>query len=520
LSADSEQVSGGAVQIGNAIVEKKVMDVLLQARDRRLYRAVTDCGAGGFSSAVGEMGADLGAEVHLDRAPLKYEGLSYTEIWISEAQERMVLAVPPEKWRKLERLCVGEGVEATKLGTFEPTGRLRLHYRGEQVGDLAMDFLHEGRPKLTRRAAGLAPAVRTAGTRPAARPNSTDVLKRILASPSVASKEWIIRQYDHEVQGGTVIKPLVGITDDGPGDAAVITPVLGSFRGHAVGCGINPLYGDLDPYAMAAAVIDEAVRNVVAVGADPSRIALLDNFCWGNVNDPEVLETLVRACEACRDVAIAFRMPFISGKDSLHNEYRSGDRHIRIPGTLLISALGQVPDIRRCVTMDLKAAGNKLYLVGVTKSELGGSHYHLATGQTGGEPPRVDTDLAPRLFRALHTAISQGLVRSCHDLSEGGLAVAAAEMAFAGGFGADITGGPAAPEGDDVWLFSESATRWLVEVEPDKVAAFEACFAALPVRKVGTTTAEPRLRIAGAGGEWVIWAPLVELKAAWQSAMS
>jgi phosphoribosylformylglycinamidine synthase len=316
--------------------------------------------------------------------------------------------------------------------------------------------------------------------------------------------------------GGTVLKPLVGVHGDGPGDAAVVTPVLGSVRGLAVGCGINPWYGDLDPYAMAAAVIEEAVRNVVAVGADPSRVALLDNFCWGNVNDPEVLGSLVRAAEACRDVAITFRMPFISGKDSLNNEYHSADRHIRIPDTLLISALGQVPDVRRCVSMDLKAPGNRLYLIGVTKDELGGSHYHMVTGQSGSEPPRVDMDTAPRLFRALHTAISGGLVRSCHDLSEGGLAVAAAEMAFAGEVGADLTGQPAAPMGDDVWLFSESPTRWLVEVEPAQAAAFEACFAGLPLASVGTTVPESRLRIAGTNGEWVVWAPLAELKAAWR----
>jgi phosphoribosylformylglycinamidine synthase len=519
LHAESEQVSGGAVQIGNAINEKRLADVLLQARDRRLYRAVTDCGAGGFSSAIGEMAADVGAEVHLGRAPLKYDGLSYTEIWISEAQERMVLAVPPGHWPELERLCSGEGVEATVLGTFEATGRLRLFYRGEQVGDLSMEFLHEGRPRKVLSAEFRVPSsglTRNSelGTR---NPDFTTVLQSILASPSVASKEWIIRQYDHEVQGGTVLKPLVGVTGDGPGDAAVIIPVLGSFRGLAIGCGINPRYGDLDPYAMAAAAIDEAVRNVVAVGADPDRIALLDNFCWGNVNDPEVLGALVRACEACRDLAIAFGMPFISGKDSLNNEYRSGDRHIRIPGTLLISALGQVPDVRRCASMDLKAAGNRLYLIGVTKSEFGGSHYHLVTGQSGGESPCVDVDLAPRLFDALHAAISQGVARSCHDLSEGGLAVAAAEMAFAGGIGADLTGGLAVPEGDDVWLFSESTTRWLCEVEPDKAAAFEACFVELPVANVGVTVAEPRLRIAGANGEWVVWAPLAELKAAWQS---
>jgi phosphoribosylformylglycinamidine synthase len=524
LSHESEQVSGGAVQIGNAINEKKLADVLLQARDRRLYRAVTDCGAGGFSSAVGEMAADVGAEFHLDRAPLKYDGLSYTEVWISEAQERMVLAVPPENWPDLQRLCADEGVEASALGTFEATSRLKLVYRGEQVGDLAMEFLHEGRPKVVKRAKGFIPAVPSTPARinpaPAAHPDFNEVLKRILASPSVASKEWIIRQYDHEVQGGTILKPLVGVTGDGPGDAAVVTPVLGSFRGLAIGCGINPRYGDVDPYSMAAAAIDEAVRNVVAVGADPKRIALLDNFCWGNVDDPEVLGSLVRACEACRDVAIAFGMPFVSGKDSLNNEFRSGDLRIRIPGTLLISALGQVPDVRRCVSMDLKAAGNRLYVVGVTKPALGGSHYNLVAGCDGGEPPQVDIELAPRLFEALHGAIVKGLVRSCHDLSEGGLAVAAAEMAFAGGIGADLTGGPAAPEGGDVWLFSESATRWLCEVEPDNVAAFESSFVGLPAVAVGSTVAEPRLRIAGANGEWVVWAPLADLKTAWQSQAS
>src|SRR5205807_8120493 len=255
---------------------------------------------------------------------------------------------------------------------------------------------------------------------------------------NVCSKEWIIRQYDHEVQGGSVIKPLVGIANDGPSDASVITPVLGSWRGLASGCGINPNLGDLDPYAMAAHAIDEAVRNVVAVGADPKRIALLDNFCWGNTERPEVLGSLVRAAEACRDVALAYRMPFISGKDSLNNEFHAKGRHIVIPPTLLISAMGIVPDVRRCVTMDLKEPGNVLLLLGTTRDELGGSHFHLVTERECGTVPTVDRDLAPRIFAKVHEAIRRGLVRSCHDLSEGGLAVALAEMAFAGGVGADI----------------------------------------------------------------------------------
>jgi phosphoribosylformylglycinamidine synthase len=536
LTAESEKVSGGAVQIGNAITEKKLVDVLLQARDRGLYHAITDCGAGGFSSAVGEMGEQLGVAVHLDRAPLKYEGLSYTEIWISEAQERMVLAVPPSNWPDLKALCESEDVEATAIGSFEATGRLRLCYQDHQVADLDMEFLHHGRPAVIRQATWqpaktdeatrgsatldrlLAHVPSSEGLELSAQTNFTADLLKILSSFNVCSKEWIIRQYDHEVQGGSVIKPLVGVRDDGPGDAAVVMPVLGSWTGLAVGCGINPYYGDLDPYAMAAAAVDEAVRNVVAVGADPARIALLDNFCWGNTDRPEALGSLVRAAEACRDVALAYGMPFISGKDSLNNEYHAGDRHIVIPPTLLISALGRVPDVRRCVTMDLKEPGNRLFLVGVTRNEMGGSHFHLIHGLRGGSPPRVDLELAPRILHKLHKAIGRGLIRACHDLSEGGLAAAVAEMAFAGGVGADVSGLRSGPdeEPDEVLLFSESATRFVIEVAPGNAKALQECFGELPLMRIGQTCQEPRLRIAGAGGEWVVWAKLEELHEAWQ----
>jgi phosphoribosylformylglycinamidine synthase len=529
LTHDSETVSGGAVQIGNAITEKKVQDVILQARDRGLFHAITDCGAGGFSSAVGEMGADLGAIVNLDAAPLKYEGLTYTEIWISESQERMVLAVPPVKWPELKRLCESEDVEAAVLGSFEPTGKLQLRYAGHRVAELEMHFLHEGRPTITRNAIWPAASTDRQPDRP--QPNSNhpsaanrspqDALLAILSSYTVCSKEWVIRQYDHEVQGMSVVKPLVGVANDGPSDAAVLMPILGSWTGAAVGCGINPLYGDLDPYWMAANAIDEAVRNVVAVGADPSRTAILDNFCWGNIQDPVVLGALVRTAEACRDVAIAFGTPFISGKDSLNNTYtgKTGER-LDIPHTLLVSAVGRVPDLRRCVTMDLKEAGNRLYLVGNTKDELGGSHWHQVTGRRGGTVPRVDLELAPKIFAAVHQAISRGLVRSCHDLSEGGLAVALAEMAFAGGLGVDCTGLGQVPGAtglpDEVRLFSESPSRFLLEVKPEHAEAFEACLHELPVGHLGIVVSEPRLRIAGTNGEWLIWVKLSELKESWQ----
>jgi len=525
LTEESEAISGGAVQIGNAIAEKKVLDVILQARDRDLYSAITDCGAGGFSSAVGEMGADVGARVQLEKAPLKYEGLSYTEIWISESQERMVLAVPPKKWPELETLCKSEGVEAAVIGMFEESGRLRLSYKGDPVGELSMHFLHDGRPDVPRKAEysggrppGLPGSPRPGGPGPQPAATPADALKRILSCYTVASKEWVVRQYDHEVQGGSVIKPLTGAANDGPSDAAVVNPVLGSWKGLALANGINPLYGDLDPYWMAAAAIDEAVRNAVAVGADPKRTAILDNFCWGNTNDPAVLGSLVRAAEACRDVALAFGTPFVSGKDSLNNEYRSADRRISIPGTLLISAMGLVPDVRRCVTMDLKEPGNELYVVGATKDELGGSHYHLVTGQGGGTVPKVDLQLAPKLFAAVHAAITTGLVRACHDPSEGGLAVALAEMAFAGGVGADVTDlKAAAPDlSDSARLFSESPTRFVLEVQPASAAALREVFAGLPLAKVGTTVREPRLRVAGENGEWLVWAKLDELKETWQ----
>jgi len=350
--------------------------------------------------------------------------------------------------------------------------------------------------------------------------NYNEVLLKILASPNVCSKEWIIRQYDHEVQGGSVLKPLVGIHEDGPGDAAVLTPILGDWTGLAVGCGINPHYGDLDPYAMAAAAIDEAVRNLVAVGADPSRIALLDNFCWGNTDRPEVLGSLVRAAEACRDVVLAYNLPFISGKDSLNNEFHAGGRNLVIPPTLLISALGRVLDVRRCITMDLKEPGNLLFLLGSTRDEMGGSHYHLVRGLEGGTVPRPDVERAPSLFGKLHEAIQAGLIRSCHDLSEGGLAVAVAEMAFAGGVGADITHLGVSNLPDDVLLFSESTTRFLVEVCPEKATAFRASLGSdIALTQVGQTCKETRLRIAGTNGEWLVWLELSQMKEAWQKTM-
>jgi phosphoribosylformylglycinamidine synthase len=524
LTSQSDQLSGGAVQIGNAIEEKKVLDVLLRARDRNLYHAITDCGAGGFSSAVGEMGEKIGAEVWLERAPLKYDGLSYTEIWISEAQERMVLAVAEEHWPELEQLCREESVEATVIGRFVPTGRLQLSYQGEQVADLTMEFLHDGRPPVVRDAVFTPPAAVPLAA--PAKDNYTDDLFRVLAAPNVASKEWVIRQYDHEVQGGSVVKPLVGAASDGPSDAAVVRPVLESRRGLAISCGMNPCYGDFDPYHMAASAIDEAIRNCVAVGADPARIAILDNFCWGDCERSETLGSLVRAALACHDVAIAFGTPFVSGKDSLNNEFSytdaDGNRQtIAIPSSLLISAMGQVDDVAHAVTMDIKQPGNSIYLVGTTNDELGGSHFAMVNGLSGGAAPTVDPAAARRTYAALHRAIADGYVRACHDLSEGGLAVAAAEMAFAGGWGATISleavARIATTDEPAVLLFSESNSRLLVEVTADQCERFEALLADLPHARVGEVCDNNRLSISAPTGGVVVDAEIDELKEAWQA---
>lgn len=520
MTHEHESVFSHAVQIGNAITEKKTLDVLLQANAANLYESITDCGAGGLSSAIGEMGEALGADVDLDKVPLKYAGLSYTEIWISEAQERMVIAVKPENLKAVQAIFDAEDVESTVVGTFTDTKKLILRYQGQQVCDLDMAFLHDGVPKYSRQGVWQTPVL----TEPTLAPKSdyTDDLKEILGSYNVASKEWVIRQYDHEVQGGSVIKPLTGVDNDGPSDAAVVRPKLDSNRAVAISCGMNPCYGDIDPYWMALAGIDEAIRNLICVGARPDRIALLDNFCWGNCHKPEVFGSLVRASQACYDGAMAFSAPFISGKDSLNNEFACEDgTTICIPPTLLISAMSLVDDARQCVTMDVKQAGNHIFVVGLTHDELGGSHYYKIHHEIGAHVPKVDLTLAPRLARKMYEAIGSGLVASCHDCSEGGLAVALAEMGFAGGLGLDVslTGLPVSDDCQAVTsqLFSESNSRYVVEIEPDKADQFTHLMAGLPVACVGLVTQDAVLHITDAGNRTVVKADMVTLKEAWQA---
>jgi phosphoribosylformylglycinamidine synthase II len=519
LTEESGAVSFTSVQIGNPIVEKKVIDVLLQARDRRLYRRITDCGGGGLSSAVGEMAADTGVRVDLEKVPLKYAGLTYSEIWISESQERMLVAVPPECIDEILHLFASEDVEAAVIGEFTDDRRLRLLYHGELVGDLTMEFLHEGLPQMQLEAVWEQPQYSEPDF--PSPEDLGDALCEILGSWNVCSKEWVIRQYDHEVQGSSVLKPLVGKDSDGPGDAAIIRPLLDSDRGVIISNGINPKYGEVDPYWMAASAIDEALRQIIAVGGSLERVALLDNFCWGDTRRPDMLGTLVRATQACHDMALVYGTPFISGKDSLNNEFEYEGNIIAIPHTLLVSAIGIMPDVNRAVSMDFKQAGDLIYSIGETRNELGGSAYLATNDLVGNSVPTVEPQRAKALMDSLSAAAEKGLLAACHDCSEGGIGVALAEMSFAGGLGATVRledvplGGPV--DRDDFILFSESNSRFLVEVARENRDEFEKTLGDTVNAVIGQVMDSEVLEVNGLDGQPVVKKSIADLKAAWQS---
>lgn len=510
LTHETSEQSGSAVQVGDPITEKGLIELIEAARDHGLYNAITDCGAGGFSSAVGEMGSTLGADIELTNAPLKYPGLAPWEIWLSEAQERMVLAVPPANLAKLNELAALWDVEVSVLGVFSGDGRLRVRYNGALVGDLPMAFLHDGLPRRYMIAEYQEHDDAPAGSvTPSFDPQS--LLLAMLAHPTVASKEQIVRRYDHEVRGGTLVRPFTGPQMDGPSDAAVLKP-LGTWqhnRAFALSVGVNPRIGQRDPYAMAVSAIDEAFRNALAVGADPDRIAILDNFCWGNPTLPDRLGALVRACQGCYDGALAYRAPFISGKDSLYNEFNGKP----IPGTLLISAIGIVPDMHRFVTSHLKQPGNLLYLLGETRAEFGGSLLYALLGVEGGAAPAMPDDPLVR-YRRLHQAMRQGLVQSAHDCSEGGLAVALAEMALAGRLGAAVMLPEAVGLSAGELLFSESNGRLLLEVAPQDAPAFEQALDGVAIALLGRVVDNDRLRVAQ-GGAALLDLAVDELVKAW-----
>ena len=507
-----------AVQIGNAITEKKVLDAILEMRDHDsgcLFSAITDCGAGGFSSAVGEMGEHLGATVQLERAPLKYIGLTPVEIWISEAQERMVMSVPKDRVDTIASICADHEVEWCDLGEFgTPDAELILNYGETEVGRLSMNFMHNGLPDRVREARWTPPTIEQPTS--TIEPDLGDTLTALLSHPNIAAKSDIIRQYDHEVQGRTVLKPHAG-RHQGPADAAVVTPVRGSNRGLSIANGLATGMCS-DPYHMVTAAVDECVRNLVCVGTNPSRIAILDNYCWPGCDDPERLGALVRASAACHDAGIAYRTPFISGKDSLNNQFTTDTGEtIRIPATLLISGFGIINDINNCVTMDAKHAGHALVCVGETTDAVGGSHLLMVAPEAPGnrELPRTNLTGGPRTAKAVAAVIAAGDVYAAHDASEGGVLLAAAEMAFAGGIGLSLNINMI--KGDigstAVACFAETPSRYLLEVCPNSLDSLAELLGDTPHRVIGTF--DDTTRVHGDGVD----VALADLHCAWANGL-
>jgi len=524
-----EESPVSAVQIGDPITQKRMFDFLLRARDRGLYRFITDNGAGGLSSSVGEMCGEVGGcRLDLSRAPLKYAGLDPWEILISEAQERMSLAVPPETIDQFLAMARDYGVEATVLGEFTDSGYFHVLYGDRTVAFLPVSFMHDGLPPMKIPARWTPPVHPEPDLR--GETGYGEDLCLLLSSLDICSKETVVRRYDHEVQGGSVVKPLTGAENDGPSDAAVVRPLLDRWEGVVVAHGICPRYSDIDTWHMTMNAVDEALRNYVAVGGSLDLVAGLDNFCWCDPVESEKtpdgaykMAQLVRSNQALYDICVAYRIPLISGKDSMKNDYHDGTTKISIPPTLLFSVIGRIDDVRRAVTMDVKRPGDLVYLLGVTKNELGGSEYLRLKGSVGNRVPVVDPSTAIVRYRRYLDAVSEGIVASCHDLSDGGLAVAAAESAFAGGWGMTLDLSRVLTHGegidDRVILFAESASRLLVTVSPKNRERFEAIMEGTHASLIGTVTGDDRFRVTGRAGDLLIDEPIGRLKQVWQKTL-
>jgi phosphoribosylformylglycinamidine synthase II len=519
-----------AVQIGDPITQKKMSDAILsEARDRQLYSSITDNGAGGLSCSAAEMAKECGGcRVELEKVPLKYPGLEPWKIWVSESQERMTLAVPQDKWEEFSLLMRERKVEATVIGEFTDSGKCVVTYRGETVMDVDMGFLHDGLPPRPMQTTYMRPRHEEP-----AFPEPVDLggsLLAMLGRLNIAGYEFISMQYDHEVRAGSVIKPLQGRGRIN-GDASVTKVLLGSNRAVVLSQGINPSYSDLDTYHMAACAIDAAVRNAVAAGANLAHLALLDNFCWCSADEPERLGQLKEAVRACHDYSIAYGTPFISGKDSMFNDFKGFDSEgksvkISVPPTLMVSSIGVMEDCRKAVSMDFKLAGDLIYVLGETRDELGGSEYFAQVGERergerfiGNSVPKVDAEKNKKLYRALGNCISRELVASAVSIQQGGLAVALAKSALAGGLGLDasLVDLPGRTTRDDFALYSESPGRVVVTVAPDDREEFEAALAGNACAQVGTVREDDKFSIRGRAGTEIIAVRLGDMLEAYRA---
>jgi phosphoribosylformylglycinamidine (FGAM) synthase-like enzyme len=509
-------------------------DFLIEARDERLIEFITDNGGGGLSSSVGESARwSNGCHVYLEKVPLKYEGLDPWEIWVSESQERMTVAVPPDKITRFLELSAQHAVESTVIGEYTDSGYLHITYNNEACAYVHMDLLRSSFPQWEFDAEWIPTLSRGLREPVWSEPEGQgSLLKAMLERPNICARNWIQRQYDHEVQGGSVIKPLVGKDRDMVSDAAVVRPVLGSVKGIAITQAINPFYSLIDTYHMTAVTIDEAVRRLVAVGGDPACIGGVDNFCWPTiiydpVKNPDgkyKAAQLVRACWALRDYTLAFEIPLLSGKDSMYTDGEvkgSFGMTRKISGlpTLQFTATTVLEDVRECVTMDVKVPGDLVYVLGITGDELGASEYYQMMNWIGLNVPRVDAEKAIPLYRALYRAIKGGLVSSCHAVGRGGLGVHLALSAMGGNLGMDIDLGsvPVKRELTNTrLLYSESAGRFIVTIDPKKKEGLVDVMGELELGLVGRVTGSGILQVSGVDGENIIRERIGDLKDAWK----
>ena len=510
-----------AVQIGDPITQKKFNDFLSEARDRGLFHGITDNGAGGLSSSMGEMAEHSGGiKIDLKKAPLKYEGLAPWEIWVSESQERMSLAVQKDKLDEFMQLAKSRDVEATVLGEFTNSGYIELFYGEECVAYLQIEFLHNGLPPMELQAKWSKPIREF---QPLCNEPINQTFLKILSDSTVASKEPLVRQYDHEVQAQSVVKPFVGVNSDAPSDGAVLRPVVSSKRGLTITHGICQRYSDIDTYQMAANAVDEAFRAHIALGGDPDKASALDNFCWPDpvksdyTPDGEYkLAQLVRCCKGLQDSCMAYQIPLISGKDSMKNDSQLGGKKVSVRPTLLVSLMGVIEDVSLSQTTDFKREGDIIYLLGDTNGELGGTIYEKVANKPYQHVPTVNTQKALKLYKATHQAIKNRLINSCHDLSDGGLAVALAESAIGGDLGATINLDSISSNMEPArLLFCETPSRFLVSISPKNKEAFKAIFEHLPHFELGVTTATKNI-VCYVKKEPVLNSSLDEIKKAWK----
>lgn len=515
MTSKTSNTSGSAVQIGNAIEEKRVIDAVIHLRDLGLIRAITDCGAGGYSSAAGEMGEELGARVFLEKIPLKYPGLSPWEMFLSESQERMVMAISPKHLKKVVTISKLHNVEATVIGNFDGKKQLKVTYKNKVVCSLNMKFLHNGLPQ--RHMKGKSRKIIFKEKLPSKNHDLGKMFLQVLAHGNVASKEPIVRLYDHNVQGTNSLHPFGGVNFDGPNDGAIIRPILKKPYGVVITHGLNPALNNIDPYWGSIWALTEAISNFVAVGGKTRDAALIDNFIWP-FPDEESLAALDKSVDALCYMAGILKMPFISGKDSLSSTYRYPDGKIlKIPPVVLISVFGKIKDVSKTASSDFKKTNSTIILVGKPDTNgMAGSTYFDITNSASPNLPKVDTRSVGKIFNAISRGIETTQILSCHDISEGGIAAALAEMAFGGDCGAIIDIGKIEKGRPDFILFNETTGTFLVEVENEKAA--RGLFGGMPYKILGRTTKNKTLEIK-LGSKTLVNAQVTKLKNAWQKPM-